>query len=35
MDILIPLGDAEGDEGMIAQYDGDGVKCYFVQGNNE
>ena len=35
IDILIHLGDAEGSEGMIQQYAGDGVKCYFVQGNND
>ena len=35
IDILIHLGDAEGSEGMIQQYAGDGVQCYFVQGNND
>ncbi len=35
IDFLIHLGDAEGTEGMIQQYAGDGVKCYFVQGNND
>ncbi len=35
IDILIHLGDAEGSEDMIRQYAGDGVKCYFVQGNND
>lgn len=35
IDMLIFTGDAEGDEGLIAQYAGDGVKCYFVQGNND
>ncbi|MBO5598717.1 MAG: RdgB/HAM1 family non-canonical purine NTP pyrophosphatase [Oribacterium sp.] len=35
IDYLIHLGDSEGTEHMIKQYAGDGVECYFVQGNND
>ncbi len=35
IDFFVHLGDAEGTEGLIQQYAGDGVKCFFVQGNND
>ena len=34
-DVLIHLGDGEGSEDAIADYAGDSVVCYFVQGNND
>lgn len=34
-DVLIHLGDGEGTDGEIAAYAGEGVSCYFVQGNND
>lgn len=34
-DVLIHLGDGEGSDEAIAAYAGEGVACYFVQGNND